>query len=436
MFSDEQSVAQDLYHTDMSSSTMGNSQMSTSIIVQPSQLSATKMEQLSTTDMGDSPDNPGTLYIGDQMMGQGQQISPPPQVSTTVDLHSSDSGHSSQFQEPIAPCLVCGDKGSGYHYSVFSCEGCKGFFKRTVQKFLSYTCKGSGNCNVSKFTRNNCQACRFQKCLEAGMKKEAVRDDRSPGGKNRNKRQRLEDIPGLINPDGTINIIPESIEPEEDNLIVGLVQAKPDLTPKFESGNLDSEYIDINQIMQHGYAELKFIIDWAKKVPGFKALCIDDQMALLKAAFMELNVLRLSYRSMETSNCIKFAEGLIVPTELAQGVGFGKELVNATTEFAARLKEIDIDLTEFCCLNAIVLTYPDAAGLKDKPKILAMQGKILESLRRYTATQYPNDPRRYSKILLRLPSLRSVSAKAAERFLSLSLDGSLQLNSLVLDMIT
>ncbi|VDI07097.1 retinoid X receptor alpha [Mytilus galloprovincialis] len=170
MFSDEQSVAQDLYHTDMSSSTMGNSQMTSSIIVQPSQLSATKIEQLSVSDMGDSPDNPGTLYIGEQMMGQ--QISPTPQVSTTVDLHSSDSGQSSQFQEPIAPCLVCGDKGSGYHYSVFSCEGCKGFFKRTVQKFLSYTCKGSGNCNVSKFTRNNCQACRFQKCLEAGMKKE------------------------------------------------------------------------------------------------------------------------------------------------------------------------------------------------------------------------------------------------------------------------
>jgi len=24
-----------------------------------------------------------------------------------------------------AACLVCGDKGSGFHYSVFSCEGCK-----------------------------------------------------------------------------------------------------------------------------------------------------------------------------------------------------------------------------------------------------------------------------------------------------------------------
>ena len=94
------------------------------------------------------------------------------QASTTGD--QADGGHTSRYQDAAAPCLVCGDKGSGYHYSVFSCEGCKGFFKRTVQKFLTYTCKGSGNCNVSKFTRNNCQHCRFQKCLEAGMKKEGI----------------------------------------------------------------------------------------------------------------------------------------------------------------------------------------------------------------------------------------------------------------------
>lgn len=429
MFSDEQSP-QDVYpQTNLS--TVGNQPVTSSIVI--GTLPMTKMEQTHLPSPGDHSDSGSGIYMADQIIGQ--QISPPAQVTTTVE-HGSETNQTQQFQEPSTPCLVCGDKGSGYHYSVFSCEGCKGFFKRTVQKFLTYTCKGSGNCTVSKFTRNNCQHCRFQKCLDAGMKKEAVRDDRSPGGKNRNKRQRIEDIRGLINPDGTLNIPPESLETEEDSLITGLVEAKPDLVPKFDSGHLDSEYIDINQIMQHGYAELKFIIDWAKKVPGFKQLCIDDQMSLLKAAFMELNVLRLSYRSVDTTNCIKFAEGLIVPTELAQGVGFGKELITATTDFAARLKEIDIDLTEFCCINAIVLTYPDAPGLKDKVKILAMQGKVLESLRRYTATRYPDDPRRYSKILLRLPSLRSVSAKAAERFLSLSLDGSLQLNSLVLDMIS
>ena len=69
-------------------------------------------------------------------------------------------------------CLVCGDKGSGYHYSVYSCEGCKGFFKRTVQKNLVYTCKELKECPVNKLTRNNCQFCRYVKCLEVGMKRE------------------------------------------------------------------------------------------------------------------------------------------------------------------------------------------------------------------------------------------------------------------------
>jgi len=30
-------------------------------------------------------------------------------------------------------CAVCHDYASGYHYGVWSCEGCKAFFKRSIQ---------------------------------------------------------------------------------------------------------------------------------------------------------------------------------------------------------------------------------------------------------------------------------------------------------------
>ena len=57
------------------------------------------------------------------------------------------------------PCVVCGDKSSGYHYGVSSCEGCKGFFRRSVQKNMTYQCHKDQNCEINKMTRNRCQYC-------------------------------------------------------------------------------------------------------------------------------------------------------------------------------------------------------------------------------------------------------------------------------------
>ncbi|NXX40697.1 RARB protein, partial [Tricholaema leucomelas] len=69
------------------------------------------------------------------------------------------------------PCFVCSDKSSGYHYGVSSCEGCKGFFRRSIQKNMSYSCHRDRNCHINKVTRNRCQFCRLQKCFEVGMSK-------------------------------------------------------------------------------------------------------------------------------------------------------------------------------------------------------------------------------------------------------------------------
>lgn len=95
------------------------------------------------------------------------------------------AGHSPQAhgaglagqQHPI--CAVCGDTAACLHYGVRTCEGCKGFFKRTVQKNAKYVCLGNRDCIVDKRRRNRCQFCRYQKCLNVGMVKE---------GKNIRKR--------------------------------------------------------------------------------------------------------------------------------------------------------------------------------------------------------------------------------------------------------
>ena len=70
-------------------------------------------------------------------------------------------------------CAICNDKATGHHYGVTSCEGCKGFFKRSVQNKKTYTCRSlTQDCQIDKRHRNRCQYCRFQKCAKAGMLKE------------------------------------------------------------------------------------------------------------------------------------------------------------------------------------------------------------------------------------------------------------------------
>ncbi|PVD37380.1 hypothetical protein C0Q70_04379 [Pomacea canaliculata] len=73
--------------------------------------------------------------------------------------------------------MVCGDASTGYHYRTMTCEGCKGFFRRTNQKKLVYQCKYNKTCVINKNTRNQCQDCRYRKCIQVGMAADLVLDE-------------------------------------------------------------------------------------------------------------------------------------------------------------------------------------------------------------------------------------------------------------------
>ncbi|KAK2540145.1 hypothetical protein Q9966_004713 [Columba livia] len=70
-------------------------------------------------------------------------------------------------------CAVCGDRANGYHFHVMTCEGCKGFFRRSINKGVRFTCPFSRSCPITKAKRRQCQACRLQKCLDVGMRKDS-----------------------------------------------------------------------------------------------------------------------------------------------------------------------------------------------------------------------------------------------------------------------
>jgi nuclear receptor subfamily 1 group D protein 3 len=78
-----------------------------------------------------------------------------------------------EFDGTTVLCRVCGDKASGFHYGVHSCEGCKGFFRRSIQQKIQYRpCTKNQQCSILRINRNRCQYCRLKKCIAVGMSRD------------------------------------------------------------------------------------------------------------------------------------------------------------------------------------------------------------------------------------------------------------------------
>ncbi|KAK6475757.1 glucocorticoid receptor [Huso huso] len=105
---------------------------------------------------------------------------PNPNYLSPTSRQDSGSSPAASTKSTHKTCLVCSDEASGCHYGVLTCGSCKVFFKRAVEgKFFfffflllgqhNYLCAGRNDCIIDKIRRKNCPACRFRKCLQAGM---------------------------------------------------------------------------------------------------------------------------------------------------------------------------------------------------------------------------------------------------------------------------
>uniref|UniRef100_A0A3P8NHR6 Retinoic acid receptor gamma n=1 Tax=Astatotilapia calliptera TaxID=8154 RepID=A0A3P8NHR6_ASTCA len=313
------------------------------------------------------------------------------------------------------PCFVCQDKSSGYHYGVSSCEGCKGFFRRSIQKNMVYTCHRDKNCQINKVTRNRCQYCRLQKCFEVGMSKEAVRNDR-----NKKKKDVKEEV-----------VLPENYElsGELEELVNKVSKAHQETFPslcqlgKYTTNSSADHRVQLDLGLWDKFSELSTkciikIVEFAKRLPGFTTLTIADQITLLKSACLDILMLRICTRYTPEQDTMTFSDGLTLNRTQMHNAGFGP-LTDLVFAFAGQLLPLEMDDTETGLLSAICLICGDRMDLEEPEKVDKLQEPLLEALKIYTRRRRPNKPHMFPRMLMKVTDLRGISTKGAERAITL-----------------
>ncbi|KAG5847391.1 retinoic acid receptor RXR-gamma-A isoform X2 [Anguilla rostrata] len=345
-----------------------------------------------------------------------EDIKPPPGLAGLGSYQCTSPGSLSKHI-----CAICGDRSSGKHYGVYSCEGCKGFFKRTIRKDLTYTCRDNKECLIDKRQRNRCQYCRYQKCLAMGMKREAVQEERQRG------REKSD------------NEVESTSSFSEDMPVEKILDAELAVEPKTETymdaspGNSTND--PVTNICQAADKQLFTLVEWAKRIPHFSELPLDDQVILLRAGWNELLIASFSHRSVTVKDGILLATGLHVHRSSAHSAGVGSIFDRVLTELVSKMKDMQMDKTELGCLRAIVLFNPDAKGLSNPPEVESLREKVYASLESYTKHRYPEQPGRFAKLLLRLPALRSIGLKCLEHLFFFKLIGDTPIDTFLMEML-
>ncbi|XP_016057746.1 PREDICTED: thyroid hormone receptor alpha isoform X3 [Miniopterus natalensis] len=349
-------------------------------------------------------------------------------------LKTSMSGYIPSYLDKDEQCVVCGDKATGYHYRCITCEGCKGFFRRTIQKNLhpTYSCKYDSCCVIDKITRNQCQLCRFKKCIAVGMAMDLVLDDSKRVAKrklieqNRERRRKEEMIRSLQQrPEPT---------PEEWDLIHVATEAHRSTNAqgshwkqrrKFLPDDIGQSPIvsmpDGDKVDLEAFSEFTKIItpaitrvvDFAKKLPMFSELPCEDQIILLKGCCMEIMSLRAAVRYDPESDTLTLSGEMAVKREQLKNGGLGV-VSDAIFELGKSLSAFNLDDTEVALLQAVLLMSTDRSGLLCVDKIEKSQEAYLLAFEHYVNHRKHNIPHFWPKLLMKGPQVRQLEQQLGE----------------------
>ncbi|XP_061777965.1 hepatocyte nuclear factor 4-gamma [Nerophis ophidion] len=312
-------------------------------------------------------------------------------------------------------CAICGDKATGKHYGASSCDGCKGFFRRSIRKSHIYTCRFSRQCIVDKDKRNQCRFCRLNKCFRAGMKKEAVQNERDRISSRRSMSD-SQDIPPI-----TVLAQAESLS-QQISVPVGIA----DITKQ--------KTATVGDVCESMRQQLLVLVEWAKYIPSFGELLLDDQVSLLRAHAGEHLLLGVAKRSMPFKDFLLLGNGCVIHRNSPEPE-MCRVANRVLDELVLPFQDIQMDDTEYAALKAIVFFDPDAKSLRDPSKIKATRLRVQMSLEDYINDRQYDSRGRFGELLLLLPTLQSITWQMIEQLQFIKLCGLAKIDNLLHEML-
>ncbi|XP_029878561.1 estrogen receptor isoform X2 [Aquila chrysaetos chrysaetos] len=377
---------------------------------------------------------------------------------------TSDKGSlSMESTKETRYCAVCNDYASGYHYGVWSCEGCKAFFKRSIQGHNDYMCPATNQCTIDKNRRKSCQACRLRKCYEVGMMKGGIRKDRRGGRMMKQKRQREEQdsrngeasstdlraptlwTSPLVVKHNKKNSPALSLTAEQ--MVSALLEAEPPIVySEYDPNRPFNEASMMTLLTNLADRELVHMINWAKRVPGFVDLTLHDQVHLLECAWLEILMIGLVWRSMEHPGKLLFAPNLLLDRNQGKCVEGMVEIFDMLLATAARFRMMNLQGEEFVCLKSIILlnsgvyTFLSSTlkSLEERDYIHRVLDKITDTLIHLMAKSglsLQQQHRRLAQLLLILSHIRHMSNKGMEHLYNMKCKNVVPLYDLLLEML-